>query len=69
MILIELGPDDFDRHGFAIIGCVVSAIAKVIQSDGGLNRFQAERHEGLDKALLLRRADVYDAAKKERSER
>lgn len=43
MILIELGQDDFDRHGFAIIGRVVNAIAKVIQSDSGLNRFQAER--------------------------
>lgn len=29
----------------------------------------AERHEGLDKALLQRRVDVYDAAKKERPER
>ncbi len=44
MILIELEPDDFDRHGFAIIANVVSAITKVIQSDSGLNRFQAE-HE------------------------
>lgn len=43
MILVELGPDDFDRHGFALIGRVVNAIAKVIQSDSGLNPYQAER--------------------------